>query len=640
MKPICIGIMVSSPSINASLKKLSEQRDIVIRVSYQALDSAIAAGRQMAEEGVEVIIGRRGTAHLLRESLAIPVLSLPQSSLNVLRSIKEASRMGRRIFMPSFRDRRPIADFIKEFMEIDFAQDTYTDSASLGRIIRAAAEAGYEVAVGGATTQRCAAEFGMRFSEMITSEEDLNETVENARSVVLSQRQQLAAARRYQSIIDAASEGIIATDPGGRVATINQTARRMLEAAGNRLVGTPVARLIPRTAIARVLQTKAPVLDSIERIRNEIFIFNHTPVLLDGELIGVVSSFREAAHVMKSESRVRRTLAKGFVARYVLEDLIHGTSHMARVVELSRELAKTDSCILITGETGTGKEIIAQSIHNLSRRKRRPFVSVHCSALAEHLLENELFGHEEGAFTGAKKGGKPGLFELAHEGSIFLDEIDSTTLSVQLRLLRVLQEREVMRVGGDHKIPIDVRVVAAAGNDLWQAVQQGSFRKDLFFRLNVLRISIPPLRGRREDIPLLLRHFLAHYAAKYDIAACELPQPYVQQLSSYDWPGNVRQLKHFAEQLVLNQSFACGEDTLERLYRQLLDISETPPQVSGTNAGLDPALSIQRQRPADPEPDAIIEALQQVRFNRTRAARILGVGRTTLWRRMKALGLE
>jgi len=313
---------------------------------------------------------------------------------------------------------------------------------------------------------------------------------------------------------------------------------------------------------------------------------------------------------------------------------------MAHVAELSREFAKTDSCILITGETGTGKEIIAQSIHTLSRRKRSPFVSVHCSALAEHLLENELFGHEEGAFTGARKGGKPGLFELAHEGTMFLDEIDSTPLSVQLRLLRVLQEREVMRVGGDHKIPIDVRVITAAGKDLWQAVLQGSFRKDLFFRLNVLRISIPPLRERPEDVPLLLRHFLKHFAAKYDIAPCELPVPYIQRLSAYAWPGNVRQLKHFAEQVVLNQSFACGEEPLERLHRQLLDISDVPPPVPEAIRESGPALSNPLPRPGALDSAQIVHALQQARFNRTHAARILGVGRTTLWRRMKGLRLE
>jgi propionate catabolism operon transcriptional regulator len=466
----------------------------------------------------------------------------------------------------------------------------------------------------------------------------LNKSFRSKQNVSL--KQDLIARASHETYIDATSDGIIATDPNGRITTINQTARRMLGAEGGHLAGTPVARLIPHTTAAKVIESKSPVLDSIERIRDEIFIFNHTPVLLDGDLLGVVSSFRQAAHVMKSESRVRQTLAKGFVARYVLENLIHDTPHMARVAKLSREFAKTDSCVLISGETGTGKEIIAQSIHNLSRRKHRPFVSVHCSALAEHLLENELFGHEKGAFTGAKKGGKPGLFELAHEGTIFLDEIDSTSLSVQLRLLRVLQEREVMRVGADHKIPVDVRVITAAGKDLWQTVQQGSFRKDLFFRLNVLQISIPPLRERTEDIPLLLRHFLAHYTAKYDTAPCELPQPYRERLTAYAWPGNVRQLKHFAEQVVLNQRFACGqEETLEQLYRQLITIREAPPQGTGFDSTPEPAAPLQRPRPGHMEPDTITAALQRARFNRTRAARILGVGRTTLWRRMKELGL-
>jgi propionate catabolism operon transcriptional regulator len=638
MKPVHIGIVVSSPSINASLKRLSEQRDIVIRISYQGLEQAIAVGRQMAQDGIEVLIGRRGTAHLLRENLNIPVLSLPQSSLNVLKSIREASKIGRRVFMPSFRDLRPIAEVVKEFMDVDFAQDIYTDSASLRQIIASAACAGYEVAVGGASTLRFAAEFGLKFTELMTSEEEVTETVENARSVALSQREQLAEARRYQSIIDATSDGIIATDPAGRVTTINRAAARMLEVNGNSLAGTPVARLIPHTAIARVLQSSAAVFDAIERIRDEMFIFNHTPVMLDGELLGVVSSFREAAHVMKSENRVRRTLAKGFVARYVVGDLIHRNSEMSRVVELSREFAKTDSCILITGETGTGKEIVAQSIHNLSRRSPRPFVSVHCSALTEQLLENELFGHEEGAFTGSKKGGKPGLFELAHQGTIFLDEIDSTTFSVQLRLLRVLQEKEVMRVGGDHKIPIDVRVIAAAGKDLWQAVQEGIFRKDLFFRLNVLRITIPPLRQRKEDIEGLLQHFLAHYSKKYGIAACPLPPAYLRRLCDYAWPGNVRQLKHFTEQVVLNQSFECGADALESLYRQLLLIAEGPQ--SAPQADADRRFPPTPARRSDVSAERVAEALQRARFNKTRAAALLGVGRTTLWRKMKEFNLE
>jgi propionate catabolism operon transcriptional regulator len=639
MKPVHIGILVSSPSINASLKKISEQKDIVITISYQGLEEAIPVGRRMADEGVEVLIGRRGTAHLLRESLYIPVLSLPQSSLNVLKSIKEASKAGRRIFLPSFRDKRPIAEAVNEFMNIEFAQDTYTDSASLRQIIAAAARAGFEVVVGGATSMRYADEFGLKFIELLTSEEEVTETVENARSVALSQREKLAASQRYQSIIDATSDGIIATDPNGQVTAINQTARRMLDHPSKNLIGTPVSRLIPQSAIARVLQSKTAVYDAIERIREQMVIFNHTPILLDGELLGVVSSFREASRVMKSENRVRRTLAKGFVANYVAEDLIHRNPEMGRVVELSREFAKTDSCILISGETGTGKEIVAQSIHNLSRRKPWPFVSVHCSALTEQLLENELFGHEEGAFTGSKKGGKAGLFELAHQGTIFLDEIDSTSFSVQLRLLRVLQENEVMRVGGDHKIPIDVRVIAAAGKDLWQAVREGIFRKDLFFRLNVLRIAIPPLRERQEDIPLLLQHFLTQYSNQYGTAPCELPALYLRKLIEYAWPGNVRQLKHFTEQLVLNQSFACSDDTLESLYRQLLHITESPPAITqSAEAGRGAHLSQTFRAELDSE--AITSALQQARFNRTKAAEILGVGRTTLWRKMKEFNLE
>lgn len=538
--------------------------------------------------------------------------------------------------MPSFRDRRSGLEVIGELLDIEFAQGIYTDSASLRELIRDAADRGFEVAVGGLSTKRYALETGLHFCELVSSAEEVAEAIENARSVAQSQRERRAAATRYQTVMDAASDGIVGMDMDGNITTLNQAARQMLGLSADDPTGTPISRLLPQLAVERVLATRRPVRDKIVEIEGELYVFNHLPVMVGTEAVGVVSSFRPAAHIIRTGNKVRRSMTKGFVARYVIEDLIYRDPAMEKIANICREFSRTDSCILITGETGTGKEILAQSIHNLSRRRTRPFVSVHCAALSEQLLESELFGYEDGAFTGSKKGGKPGLFELAHQGTIFLDEIDSTSMNVQLHLLRVLQEKEVMRVGAISTIPVDVRVIAAAGRELWEAVQAGTFRKDLFFRLNVLRIAIPPLRARRMDVPELLRYFLDQYARSYGLRPPSLPVSYIDALMAYAWPGNVRQVKHFAEQLVLNCNLHCGDETLDTLLSELCRIVE--PHTAPRSTDPKPVTALPTRSPALDD-DRILEALQQARFNKTRAAKILGVGRTTLWRRLKERNL-
>ena len=638
MHPIHIGIVVSSPSVDLCLKKLGPQTDTKFSVSYRGFEEAVIDGKKMVQDGAEVLVSRRGTAHWLRENLHVPVLSLPQSSINLLRSIQDASRIGRRVFLPSFREKRPNTEIFTELLPVEFAQDTYTDAPSLRRIIAEASRNGFDVVVGGGASMRFAYEFGLHFSELATSEEEMMETIENAKSAALSQRKQRAMSKLYQSVLDSSSDGMIATDRQGLVTIINQTAIRLLDLPENIPVGIAISDVIPNSNIVRILKSQRPMEDVIEKVDDTLFVFNHFPIQMNDEIIGVVSSFKPVSNLMRSENKIRRALTRGFVANYFIKDLVYKDTRMEKVVQFCSEFARTKSCVLIIGETGTGKEILAQSIHNLSERKGKPFVSVHCAALTQQLLETELFGYEEGAFTGAKKGGKPGLFELAHQGTTFLDEIDSTPLAVQMRLLRVLQEKEVMRVGGDRKVQIDVRVIAAAGKDLWGAVQNGTFRKDLFFRLNVLRIEIPPVRERREDIPLLLSYFLDGYAKKHQLPLLNIPENYLAQLKHYRWPGNVRQIKHFAEQLILTCNFLSQEDAMEALLRQLNHIDDVDESISD-KVEVSPFSSVNNEN-WDNNPKAILSVLEKACFNRAKAAEMLGVSRTTLWRRMKALNLS
>ena len=633
-----IGVFISSTSVGDEIKRLSKKQKDIFHLSDKSLEAAVPVGESFEQRGIEVIVARRGTAHLLRENLKIPVLSLPISSLSTLASIKRAKEQISgtdhrkiKIFMPNFRNKISGLEIIGDVLDIEFVQGVYTDSQSLDRILGQAAGSGFSGVVGGQTTRMAAAKYGLHFQELISTRSDIVETVENAKSAAQANREEKARSKRYQSIINLASDGIISLDSNGNLTTINQKARQIFQAGPGDLSGTSIRSLIPSTNIRKALKKQTYIRDKIETIGNDMFVYNQVPLTSKDRNIGVVATLNEVGNVMRTENKVRKSLTKGFVTRYTMDDLKFQSPVMKELAVTIKELAKTQSTIVITGETGTGKELVAQSVHNLGTRRKQAFVSVNCGAIPEQLLESELFGHEEGAFTGSKKGGKPGLFEMAHQGTIFLDEIDSTAKNVQLRLLRVLQEKEVMRIGGDRKIPVDVRVIAAAGKDLWQAVLSGSFRKDLFFRLNVLRITVPPLRQRTGDVPMLLTHFTRYYAEKHKLPVAPLPAVYMNRLVSYSWPGNVRQLKHFAEQLLLTSSLHQGTDAL---FDQLHQIAESQTEYQTDRPPLKNHLKLSS---AQTEQDKIIRALEQARFSKGEAARLLGISRTTLWRKLKKM---
>ena len=266
------------------------------------------------------------------------------------------------------------------------------------------------------------------------------------------------------------------------------------------------------------------------------------PVLTYGELKGFLILLKDAKDIQQAETRLRlQQRRKNFPARYTFDDIVTCSPLMEKNIEISKKFAMTDISILITGDSGTGKELFAQSIHNGSPRRNMPFVALNCAAVPAELLESELFGYEDGAFTGAKKGGKRGLLELAHRGTIFFDEIGEMPLSVQAKILRVLQEREVMRIGGESLIPINIRVIAASNVDFEELLEEKKFRRDLFYRLNAARIHIPPLAERTEDIPLLARRFLAEMGEK------QLSEELIDYLRKLPWGGNARELRNCVE---------------------------------------------------------------------------------------------
>lgn len=331
--------------------------------------------------------------------------------------------------------------------------------------------------------------------------------------------------------------------------------------------------------------------------------------------------------------KILEELKKYQTARYSFEDIVGGSEIIRQTKKIAAHIANGISSVLISGETGTGKELFAQAIHNAGLRRTRPFVAVNCGALPASLVESCIFGYEEGAFTGARRGGSPGVFEQAHEGTVFLDEISEMDIFLQSRLLRVLQEREVTRIGGNKTIPVDVRVIASTNKNLLGLVRENKFREDLFFRLNVVELKVPPLRERLGDISVLARYFIQRYNTTLGKFVRDIHPKALEFLQSYPWPGNVRELQNCLE-YALN---------IVTLGEQVITIDHLPPYLTGhqgeTNglpAGQGATLE---QLLKEAEKSIIMRTLEKVNYSRKDAAALLGVSTTTLWRRMSECGL-
>ena len=342
------------------------------------------------------------------------------------------------------------------------------------------------------------------------------------------------------------------------------------------------------------------------------------------DLRGVVSRALERRALQREVRYLRDELARheGF------DQLVGRSPMMRRVYERVRQVADTTATVLITGESGTGKELIARAIHRQGARRDRPFVAVNCAALPAELVESELFGHERGAFTGAHAR-KLGKFEVAHTGTLFLDEVGTLRFDLQPKLLRALQEREIERVGGSRAIRVDVRIIAASNMDLRQAVSVGRFREDLFYRLHVVPIVVPPLRDRRDDVALLARHFLAKYARQFGKAVTDVSPGALDALERYHWPGNVRELEN-----IMARSVALTSEAVVQLDQIPLDVALAPPEAMGEDH-----LNLREAR-QEVERLLILRALDRARGNQTVAARLLGMHRNTLLVKLAQLGLR
>jgi sigma-54 dependent transcriptional regulator, acetoin dehydrogenase operon transcriptional activator AcoR len=421
------------------------------------------------------------------------------------------------------------------------------------------------------------------------------------------------------------SDGLISMDPKGFVTELNLQGAKILGVNPDTIKGRHFSNLCnSREALAHVLAN--PVDQHVKDITIEKTgkkISSNSSLLRDdaGSIVGTVTLFREI------NGRHLSSSAPCCESNYTFDDIVGDSPSMRASKEWARRAALSPSTVLIKGETGTGKELFAQAIHNASPRKHHRFVALNCAALPEYLIESELFGYEEGAFTGARRGGQPGKFELANLGTIFLDEVGDMPPSVQMKLLRVIQEKRVSRIGSAQDRQIDIRIIAATNRDLSIEVKRAHFREDLYYRLNVLKIQIPALRDRKEDLPTLVKYLTEKIGAKLNTGGFQIQEDFMKGIQAHNWPGNIRELENVIESGIIQ----AGEDHM--LTGELLtQLIEQPPN---TRSNLQPVKALK-----EVEKDLISEALMLYKGNIRKVAAKLGICRNTLYRKMREYNIN
>lgn len=630
-------IMVSPlPELSRLAHQISQELNFKMEIVDAFLDKGVELGREFEQSGADVIISRGPTGVLMKKALTIPVVLIQITSFDIIQALFQARQLGRKIAYFDHVKRKEVYDFISiaQILSLpDLQLYFYDDEEELEEEIRTARDDGVDVIVAsGSCVVRMAREQGMEGVMVYSSREALIEAFQRAKDLVLIRHKDREKSEFLKIIIDHAYSGVIAVNKDNLVTHFNPAAAETFNLSDTAVVGLR-AEEIPLPLLRNLFLEGVDQRGEVQTVGGQQVVFNRLPIYLGGEFSGTVVTFQSVNKIQNLEASIRKKLyAGGFISRYTFADLVGASAEIKDCIARARKFAASHSTVLITGESGTGKELFAHSIHAESPRRDGPFVAINCATIPKELLESELFGYEEGAFTGAKKGGKRGLFELAHGGTIFLDEISELSLPLQSNLLRVLQEKVVRRIGGDRIVPVDVRVVAATNRLLEEEVRQGRFREDLFYRLHILNLHIPPLRQRKSDIPPLITFFLQKYCGHGDSLA-EFPRSITRYLCEHDWPGNVRELENFVEKYaILGEGAADSFGLMEELVDELASFREescSSDDVAGDS------LKISVGTLAAMEQQIIGQLYQQNSTDKKGLASRLGISRTTLWKKIK-----
>ncbi|HYE81421.1 MAG TPA: sigma 54-interacting transcriptional regulator [Clostridia bacterium] len=635
-----IAVIYSAyPEIEEAANELIRNKEYYVEIAIGVLDKAVELAKRYQAGGFDLIISRGVTGVLIRSAVSIPVILVDITNFDIIRTLYNARQYGKKLaFLQYSRGLKyHDFDFIREIlgMNEDELQILYfRNDGELQEQVNNANNSSVDVIIAtGAYILELARQQGFKTIMVRSTKEAIYNAFQQAEDILNFQHVGQELYRYFQLLSEASPTGLIFLDACENVRYVSGPAGNLLKIDTSRTVNRKFADLCAASPALKGLvfwqNTGQIHFEGTDLLVKKLVL--HQGDKVTGYAIEI--SYPTASVTVADPRNNEGLRNQGLVARYHFCDIVGNSEAITKTITKAKSYGKTDLTILITGESGTGKEVLANSIHNVSARKDRPFVAVNCATLPQSLLESELFGYEDGAFTGAKRGGRLGLFEMAQGGTIFLDEISEITMPAQAQLLRVLQEKVIRRVGGNKIISVDVRVIAASNADLLERIKTGQFREDLFYRLNVLNIRIPPLRERKEDIPLLIKYFLEKQAdSAQDVV---IPELFMRKLQAYKWPGNIRELENFVDKFaILSQDTQNGHPLWEDLFMDFSHYERLSQ--SGDQRSLNIKIDTLRRMELQ-----IIEMLyERYGGDKSELARMLGISRSNLWSKLKILGKE
>lgn len=590
--------------------------------------------RLIDDVGLKVAIVRGGFAPEIKMNTSIPVVNVNQTAIDFYHLFPQIEKMSSKAALVGwYSEVRGLNEILKtsktEIQYVDLKSCGFTDYIEhVTNIIIDLKNQGVDLVISGGAVMQIARNYGIKTLYVgLLDDQTILSTAEEALYQLRLLKEQESRFEFISSIFNCISEGIIAVNSQWEITNLNSIAAKLLGLQPVQCYGEYLGKYLDLDGLRERLLTGKKVENQIISLSDKRLVISAVPSIVHEKTVGVVITLQKIEAIQNIEKKLYRASAeKGLLAKKSLDDVIGHSPNLEALKRKAIRYAVTDSTVLITGESGVGKELFAQGIHNMSPRRNAPFVAINCAALPENLLESELFGYVRGAFTGARNEGKAGLFELANTGTIFLDEISETSFNVQSQLLRVLQERSVIRIGGDSIIPLDVRVIAATNRNLREYISQNRFRQDLYYRLCVLPLHIMPLRERRDDI-LEILYYMVNSSRKFRIRFSDSAE---KLLMEYDWPGNVRELSNFAERILALHD---KDFIQEREVREVLFVDGDPGSVCRNDSEGETFDLVQAEKMQ------IIKTLQSHAWNRKKTADALGISTVTLWRKMKELGI-
>lgn len=630
-----VALIAPYPGMAILARTIAKESDQPILIDLGDLQAGLQRGKELSEKGVEVIISRGGTAKLLKEHLNIPIVEIKVTAYDILGALQKVKRKGQKIGIVGFENVVLGSEKLGDLLDLDLTVFPIQREEQAPDILEAAYKNGIEIIIGDRVVVSHAATLGQQSILIESGRESLLQSFHGAyeilnvvRSEALKAKQHLDTVNQLKAVLNVVDDQLILLDSNYRIQSCNPAAAQMFKKKETELIGLPLS-LYPTDPLRELKKRVTPHRNYLGYVQGKHVLLDYVPIEANGERTGTLVVGRSISKLQQAERKVRNELyLKGHVARYSFSDILTEDQDFQAIVNRAKSFASSESTVLIVGETGTGKEMFAQSIHREKFDMERPFIAINCATLPEPLLESELFGYAPGAFTGARKEGKKGLFELAHGGTLLLDEIGELPLNLQSRLLRVIEEREVQPIGDDRVIPIDVRILATTNKDLAQEVREKRFRGDLFYRLNVLQLNVPSLRERGKDANVLFRHFVLRINPR-----CHqryLFSKMVERLLCYYlWPGNIRELKNLVERLAnLTENFNRQMRNLPKWIHDELqkpeDSRETPVDIKREEINL-----------KEMEREWIKKLNESSPFNKVELAKHLGISRTTLWKKLK-----